>query len=458
MSHATNASLHRRRASQRGSALLIVLVFAAVIAIMLYRELPVATFEAQRQKEELLIDRGNEYKRAIQLYVRKIQNFPPSIDALENTNRMRFLRGRFVDPFTGKADWRLLHAGPGGMIIDSKLKQKGPGGLPGGPGSTSASTLGAASSVTNPFANSFDGSNPNGAPGANGNNFPQRPPAISANGNGGAGNPAGNEDLLAALQQTGQLDAQSAAAASGQIQPGAPGGVPTDQAAPYPGYPAPPNSGNPMASASGSFPAMPPGRFRGANPTGNSYPDGQFGGAAPSPTDPQTQMQNLLNNQNPVPGVQNNNSGGNGSAFNNNNGSSFNNNNNGSSFNNNGNGSNRLGTMNPNSTGGGIAGVASKSPGRTIKVVNDQKDRTLWEFVYDMQKEAMANAQGTGIGGNGNSNNSGNNGSNTFGNNGGNTFGNNSSSSGFSSPPTSFPGSGQTGAPGQSSTFSQPNQ
>ena len=55
--------------------------------------------------------------------------------------------------------------------------------------------------------------------------------------------------------------------------------------------------------------------------------------------------------------------------------------------------------------GGGIAGVASKSTGHTIKVLNDQSERSLWEFVYDMQKEAQANAQGTGQAGNGNGNN-----------------------------------------------------
>ncbi len=431
-------NLHRRRTSQRGSALLIVLVFAAVIAIMLYRELPVATFEAQRQKEELLIDRGNEYKRAIQLYVRKIQNFPPSIDALENTNRMRFLRGRFVDPFTGKADWRLLHAGPGGMITDSKVKKTGTG-LPGAPGSSpssSASTLGAASSVTNPFANSFDGTNPNpnGTPGAAGNTFPQRPPAISASGNG-SGNP-GNDDLLAAVQQVGQLDPQLAA--SMQNQAGAQ--TPQDPSAtPYPGYPAPPNSTNPMASASGSFPATPPGRFRGANPIGNSYPAGQFGGtgfsANGAPPDPQTQMQNLLNVQNPAPTTNNNNSFNTSSSFGPN-----------PSTNNTTGSPNQLGTMNPSTMGGGIAGVASKSAGRTIKIVNDQTDRSLWEFVYDMQKEALANAPG---GGN-------NNGQQQAP--GSNNSGSSSNPSGITPITTSFSGSNQTGAPNQSSTFPQQNQ
>ena len=43
--------------------------------------------------------------------------------------------------------------------------------------------------------------------------------------------------------------------------------------------------------------------------------------------------------------------------------------------------------------GGGIAGVASISAGPTIKSVNDQRDRSLWEFVFDMRKEALAAMQ-----------------------------------------------------------------
>ena len=49
------------KSGERGSALLIVFVFAAAVAIMLYMEMPVAVFEAQREKEQLLIDLGNEY-------------------------------------------------------------------------------------------------------------------------------------------------------------------------------------------------------------------------------------------------------------------------------------------------------------------------------------------------------------------------------------------------------------
>jgi hypothetical protein len=111
----------RRYHRESGSALLIVFLFAAIVAIMLYRELPVTVFEARREKEQLLIDRGQQYVRAIQLYYRRFKpRYPPSIEALENTNRIRFLRHRFKDPFTGKDDWRLIHTN-GLALIDSKV-------------------------------------------------------------------------------------------------------------------------------------------------------------------------------------------------------------------------------------------------------------------------------------------------------------------------------------------------
>jgi type II secretory pathway pseudopilin PulG len=111
--------MRRRRQSESGFALLMVLVAAAVIAVMLYREMPRVYFEGQRAREELLIARGEQYYRAIQLYTRRMRTYPPSIEALENTNNIRFLRRRYKDPMTGTDDWRLIHAGPGGVFPDS---------------------------------------------------------------------------------------------------------------------------------------------------------------------------------------------------------------------------------------------------------------------------------------------------------------------------------------------------
>src|SRR5690242_8242691 len=111
--------MRRRGAEQHGFAMLLVFVMAAAVAIMLYKELPRVAFEAQRNKEELLIERGEQYQRAIQLYVRKWKKYPQTIEELENTNQIRFLRKRYDDPMTGKSEWRLVHVGPGGVFTDS---------------------------------------------------------------------------------------------------------------------------------------------------------------------------------------------------------------------------------------------------------------------------------------------------------------------------------------------------
>ncbi|MGA2194361.1 MAG: hypothetical protein ABSH40_03750, partial [Bryobacteraceae bacterium] len=59
----------KRRPKESGFALLMVFLMAACVAIMLYMEMPRVAFEAERQKELLLIDRGNQFKRAIQVFV-----------------------------------------------------------------------------------------------------------------------------------------------------------------------------------------------------------------------------------------------------------------------------------------------------------------------------------------------------------------------------------------------------
>src|ERR1700722_41716 len=114
----------RRGSPESGFAVLFVYAMAATIAITLYMELPRVAFEAQRDKEQLLIDRGEQYSRAITLFVRKFNRYPPDFDALDNTQNHRFLRKRYVDPMTGKEEWRLIHVGPGGVFTDSLVYNK----------------------------------------------------------------------------------------------------------------------------------------------------------------------------------------------------------------------------------------------------------------------------------------------------------------------------------------------
>lgn len=336
----------RTRKGERGSALLIVFLFAAVLAISLYIEMPSVAFEAKRAKEQLLIDRGDEYAHAVKLYYRKFRTYPPSLDALENTNQMRFLRHRFKDPMTGDGKWRLLHAGPGGQLTDSLVNPIGlnaNGKTPGtgtnssfGSNSTNASNTGSNAAVSN-ASNS-----PWGAAAASSDNgsgttvagIPQRPPEMPIGG-GAAINPASNIDPTESLLPT--TAAQTQPAQSGAVTPGtAPTfqmGIPA-QAMPQTSAASGSNMSNPMQGVQGLF----------ANPnplpgTGNPAITAPLTSASPGGT---------TNSAFPTTGTP---SG--------------------------------MGTM----QAGGIAGVASLAKGATIKTVNEETDYSLWEFYYDPTKD-----------------------------------------------------------------------
>lgn len=408
------------RKSERGSALLIVLVFAAIIAISLYKELPVVVFESQRQEEQLLIDRGNEYAQGVKLFVRKTGQYPPSLDALENTNRMRFLRKRFKDPFTGKDDWRLLHSGPGGIIIDSKVNpvtaNTGTGangtnnlGSPNGgsPGNTGFGSQNASNAGFGRLNNNNAGSNNNSGGNSAFGGFSSGPATNTNNANTASGQAgAGSQNTGGFNSGTGNsnggfggyLSALNSNANSGN--PAAPSGIAMRQRAA-----AIAANGAPVTAQSGVAP-MP------LN-AGSSPPDQSSNASGPSGSDPNANAQSgpgiqvrpgqtaaLANNQNSTStnqsGPFNNQSG----PFNNQSGAF---NNQGGPF------SNRTppgtntsgGLSSPASSsglggmqGGMIAGVASKAGGTGIKTVNDQDRYQLWEFVYDASKDAARQRAG----------------------------------------------------------------
>ncbi len=112
----------RANSQESGFAMLAVFLLAAILAISLYMELPRVVMESQRAKEQLLLDRGEQYKRAVQVYYRTLRRYPVDLDALENTNNRRFLRKRYKDPMTGEDNWRLIHVA-GGVFTDSLLTQ-----------------------------------------------------------------------------------------------------------------------------------------------------------------------------------------------------------------------------------------------------------------------------------------------------------------------------------------------
>jgi len=352
------------RSNESGFALLFVFAMAAIIAITLYVALPRITFEAQRDKEALLIERGEQYKRAIQLYTRKFKRFPAKMEDLDNANGIRFLRHHYTDPMTGKDEWRLIHAGPGGVLLDSLVKPQKDKDKPAAAQSSITELLGVgglpeADATVNPALRKRP-SDQQGAPGS----------ATSA---AAPGAPIPPDPPQGALPGT-------ALGAVPQTPPGTLAGVP-NPANPFPAVPGQsvpgrlPGSPSAAGGTSGSISAGPAMGSVVAFPQGAPVPPAVTGqinnpaapGSAPNGTTPNAQgsaeaaklIGNLLTQPRPggLAGLQNANSGN-------------------------------------QTIGGGIAGVASTiKTGTGIKIYNDQDEYKKWEFVYDVAKEAQ-NASG----------------------------------------------------------------
>ncbi len=100
----------RSSRAQDGYYLLSILLAVMFLSLALMAAAPALVQQIKRNREEELIHRGAQYARAIKKFVRKFGRYPASLEQLENTNNIRFLRQRYKDPITGK-DFRLLHYG-----------------------------------------------------------------------------------------------------------------------------------------------------------------------------------------------------------------------------------------------------------------------------------------------------------------------------------------------------------
>jgi type II secretory pathway pseudopilin PulG len=109
---ANRQAARRHRKGEQGYVLLAVMLLVTLMLIALAIEAPRVAQQIKREKEEELIHRGQEYSRAIKkFYIASGGHYPSSLEQLENTNNKRFLRKRYVDPITGKDDWRIIHVG-----------------------------------------------------------------------------------------------------------------------------------------------------------------------------------------------------------------------------------------------------------------------------------------------------------------------------------------------------------
>jgi type II secretory pathway pseudopilin PulG len=141
---------------QHGYAMVALIVAMSVMAILMTAAMPTWRQLAQREKEEELVFRGQQYARAIGLFQRKSGPgvLPPNIDALVDGH---YLRKKYKDPITG-ADFDVLNAGgnaatPGGATTPggstaSPGQQPAPAGRG---GSTPATGAGSASQASAPM-------------------------------------------------------------------------------------------------------------------------------------------------------------------------------------------------------------------------------------------------------------------------------------------------------------------
>ena len=100
-----------QRHGEQGYLLLGALVAVAIVLIFLSVAATYVARDLKREREEETVRRARQYIRAIQLYYRKFGHYPGSMDQLEHTNNIRFLRKKYVDPLTGTTDWRLILVG-----------------------------------------------------------------------------------------------------------------------------------------------------------------------------------------------------------------------------------------------------------------------------------------------------------------------------------------------------------
>ena len=158
-------------AGEEGYILLAVMFMLAVFVIAMAVAAPRIREEIQRDREVETMHRGKQYIRAIKLYYKKFNAYPPNVDALVKTNEIRFLRKRYTDPMTGKDDWKPIMFGQNKAPVamgffgqplmgGSTLAGTGPGGIAGASpiaGTSNGSAFGNGSSNSS-FGNSSFGS------------------------------------------------------------------------------------------------------------------------------------------------------------------------------------------------------------------------------------------------------------------------------------------------------------
>ena len=110
-----------RRRKEAGYSLLMVVFLVATMLILAATAVPNVLVQGRREREEEMIWRGEQYKRAIGMYFSKFGRYPTKIDDLtKQTNGVRFLRQAYTDPMNKEdGSWRFIYVGANGQLIGS---------------------------------------------------------------------------------------------------------------------------------------------------------------------------------------------------------------------------------------------------------------------------------------------------------------------------------------------------
>lgn len=186
---------------ERGYLLLSVMLLIAVMLIALAIEAPRISQQIKRDKEEELYHRGMEYAVAIKRFYHKNNTYPVSLEQLESTNNLRFLRRRYKDPLTAEGEWKLIHVGEAQVNL--------PAGTQGTPSATGSPAPGQSGTLntSNPFASTPSSApSPGGFGTSPGGGFGASPGPGGLNPGGAqGGNPPGTSQLgTLTVQSIGQ--------------------------------------------------------------------------------------------------------------------------------------------------------------------------------------------------------------------------------------------------------------
>jgi hypothetical protein len=211
---------------EQGYMLLVAVFFLALMVISLSVAMPAVIKSIQRDHDLETFQRGKQYRRAIQLYYRKFHAYPPNVDALVNTNQIKFLRKKYTDPITGKEDWKPVLFGQnktptamgffgqplsGNASTIAGIGPSGGAGMAGLPGitplgGTSTSGFGSSSSSGSSIFSSSSTDNSGNSSGASGStdNSGGTNSAGSATGSNGSSSSGSNSSGSSSDQSSGQ--------------------------------------------------------------------------------------------------------------------------------------------------------------------------------------------------------------------------------------------------------------